>query len=126
MRDIIPPKSFKPKMSDVQKIERKEAKQAESFKVDQTRAPRRRWSKSLLVFLLFVVLLGGGAASYYFFYMKSNEKPQQVSTEPVKETKDEKTKEIDNMLASIEESVNSVDQDETDLDSPTLDLNISF
>ena len=125
MRDIIPPKSFKPKISDVERIEKKRLAE-ESFKMTEVKKPRRKWSKILIIFFLFVVLLGASGAAFYFFYIKGGAISTEKKSEPQEESGDQKVKEIEKMLGDVEESVNSTDQEESDLNSPTLDLNISL
>lgn len=125
MRDIIPPKSFKPKISDVERIKKKRLAE-ESFKMTEVKKPRRKWSKILIIFFLFVVLLGVSGAAFYFFYIKGGAVGTEKKSEPQEESGDQKVKEIEKMLGDVEESVNSTDQEESDLNSPTLDLNISL
>lgn len=125
MRDIIPPKSFRPKISDVERIERKKIAE-ENIKITEIKKPRRKWSKILIIFFLFVLLLGAGGSAFYFFYVKGGAVKTEKKSEPQEESGDQKVKDIEKMLGDVEESVNSTDQDDSDLNSPTLDLNISL
>lgn len=123
MRDIIPPKNFKPRVTDTEKIE--EMSQT-SFKIPQGRKTRKI-SKVLLFFFFLVILSGIGAASYYFLYLKPANDSNQAKNEPKQEEQgDPEIKDIKKSISDLSESVDKIDEDNNDLEAPTLDLNVTF
>lgn len=126
MRDIIPPKQSK-KRASFKEPEKIEQVQDDSFKILHTERPKGRGFKILLILFIFIVLSGAGAYGYYFLYMKQDEATTEDTSETKQgEQKDLKTQEIEQSLNGMDESVENIDEEETDLESPTLDLNIEI